>query len=130
LSSGFSANLIGIEWLHDRQTGPFVLDISAKQVAFPSQMVLLRCIFGNPFRPVTLDPAWFAWNDGAVRKMAQAAYDQRAMPSGHLDAARLAVSADALEDAGCGQAEILAHLRCPGPHVRGCWVIDLLLGKN
>jgi hypothetical protein len=56
-------------------------------------------------------------------------YDARDLPSGHLDAHRLAVLADALTDAGCTDQNILAHCRGPGPHVRGCWVIDLLLGK-
>jgi hypothetical protein len=81
------------------------------------------CVFGNPFRPVALDPAWLAWNDGAVRKMAQALYDERAFD-------RLPLLADALEDAGCTNADILAHCRQPRPHVKGCWVVDLVLGKE
>lgn len=91
---------------------------------------LLRDIFGNPFRPVTLAQTWLAWNDGTVRNLAQAIYDERALPSGHLDAGRLAILADALEDAGCTSADILSHCRNPGPHVRGCWAVDLLLGKE
>jgi hypothetical protein len=62
--------------------------------------------------------------------MAQTAYDERILPAGTLDPDRLAVLADALEDAGCDNADILSHLRGPGPHVRGCWVVDLLLGKG
>jgi hypothetical protein len=96
----------------------------------PVQAGFLRDIFGNPFRPVVLDHAWLAWNGGAVAKPAQAAYDQRSFPSGELDPARLAVLADALEDSGCDNREMLTHLRGPGPHVRGCWVVDLLLGKS
>jgi hypothetical protein len=84
---------------------------------------LLRDIFGNPFRPATLDPAWLRWNDDAIPKLAQAIYDERSFD-------RLPVLADALEDAGCTDAEILKHCRQPGPHVRGCWVVDLLLGKE
>jgi hypothetical protein len=61
--------------------------------------------------------------------LAQAAYDERVLPAGTLDTARLAVLADALEDAGCADADLLGHLRGPGPHVRGCWAVDLLLGK-
>jgi hypothetical protein len=91
---------------------------------------LLRDIMGNPFRPVTADPRWMAWNGGAVVKLAQAAYEERALPSGELDLARLAVLADALEESGCSITDVLDHLRGPGPHVRGCWVIDLLLGKS
>ena len=62
--------------------------------------------------------------------LARAAYDQRELPSGALDTTRLAVLADALEEAGCDQADLLTHLRGPGPHVRGCWVVDLILGKG
>ena len=87
------------------------------------QVSSLRDIF-NPFRtPPSVLPSWLAWNDGAVRKMAQVIYDDRAFD-------RLPILADALEDAGCDNADILAHCRGPGPHVRGCWVVDLLLGKT
>ena len=55
------------------------------------------------------------------------AYDDRALPSGHLDPARLAVLADALEDT---DEQILGHLRGPGPHVRGCAAVDAVLGKR
>ena len=81
---------------------------------------LLRDIFGNPFRPLTLDPAWLITK---VNALAQAVYDDRAFD-------RLPVLAGALEEAGCDDADILAHCRGPGPHVRGCWVVDLLLGKE
>jgi len=60
----------------------------------------------------------------------EAAYHDRSLPAGTLDRDRLAVLADALEDAGCSHAEMLTHLRGVGPHVRGCWVVDLLLGKE
>jgi hypothetical protein len=94
------------------------------------QCDLVRCLSGNPFRPVSLDPAWLAWNGGTVRRLAEAAYQDRKVPDGTLDAARLAVLADALEEAGCGDAEVLGHLRRPGQHIRGCWVLDLLLNKE
>jgi hypothetical protein len=94
------------------------------------QCALVRDIFGNPFRPVTVDPTWLTWNASTVPKMALSAYQEPSLPSGHLDAIRLAVLADALEEAGCTDAEILSHLRGPGPHVRGCWVVDLILGKT
>jgi hypothetical protein len=87
------------------------------------QSRLFRDIFGNPFRLISVDPIWFGWNDGTVVKLAQAIYEDRAFE-------RLPVLADALEDAGCSDAIILAHCRGPGPHVRGCWVIDLLVGKE
>jgi hypothetical protein len=91
------------------------------------QADLLRDIFGNPFRPLTVSPAW---RTPQLVALARAAYDERELPSGLLDPARLAVLADALEEAGCDQPELLAHLRGPGPHVRGCWAVDLILGKS
>ncbi len=92
---------------------------------------LIRDIFANPFRPApAVEPAWLAWQGGAVRELARAAYDDRRLPDGTLDAGRLGVLADALEDAGCADHDLLGHLRAPAPHVRGCWALDLLLGKG
>jgi hypothetical protein len=92
---------------------------------------LLRDIFGNPFRPSPPLPlAVLTWNDAVVVRLAQAAYEERHLPAGALDNSRLAVLADALEEAGCTDADILDHLRGPGPHVRGCWAVDLCLGKS
>jgi hypothetical protein len=88
---------------------------------------LLRELFGNPFRPVTINPIWLT---PAVTSLAQAAYQHRSEPSGQLDPDRLAVLSDALEEAGCDDDDILSHLRGPGPHVRGCWAVDLTLGKE
>ncbi len=82
---------------------------------------LLREVVGNPFRTNRIDPAWLTHDDGAVRKVAQAIYDQ-----GKWD--DLPILADALEDAGCTSADILEHCLRPGGHVRGCWVVDALLG--
>ena len=80
-----------------------------------SQSALLRDIFGPlPFHPVVVPPSVLAWNNSTVVKLAQAIYTERAFD-------RLAILADALEDAGCNEADILDHLRSPGPHVRGCW---------
>ncbi len=84
------------------------------------QAALLREIFGNPFRPVTIDPAWLTVD---VRMIAKGAYEDRAFD-------RLPILADALQDAGCENEDILDHLRGNRPHVRGCWVVDLLLGKS
>jgi hypothetical protein len=83
----------------------------------------LRDVIGNPFRSATIKLAWLAWNDGAVPKIAKGIYEERAFD-------RLPVLADALEEAGCSDAAILDHCRGPGPHVRGCWVVDLVLGKK
>jgi hypothetical protein len=77
-----------------------------------------------------INPAWLLWNDGCVKKLAQAAYEERDLTSGYLDNCRLGILADALEEAGCSATEILAHLRGPEPHVRACWVLDSLLAKE
>jgi hypothetical protein len=42
----------------------------------------------------------------------------------------LAILADALFDAGCDNEELLTHCRADGPHVRGCWAVDLILGRQ
>jgi hypothetical protein len=89
-----------------------------------AQADLLRDIFGNPFRaPVLLETGFLHWDDGIVEKLARSIYDQGAFD-------RLPILADALEEAGFSDIEILEHLRGPGPHVRGCFVLDLLLGKR
>lgn len=87
---------------------------------------LLCEVFGNPFRPVAVERRW---KTRTTVSLAQAAYDERLLPSGHLDPARLGVLSDALEEAGA-TGEVLAHLRSAGPHVRGCWALDLILGKG
>jgi hypothetical protein len=80
---------------------------------------LLRDIFGNPFRPVAFDKQWRT--DTAV-SIARGMYDSR-------DFGAMPILADALQDAGCDNEDVLNHCRGPGPHVRGCWVVDLVLGK-
>lgn len=87
------------------------------------QISIVRDHFGNPFCPVSFDPSWLRWNDGTVPKIAQAIYDDRRFED-------MPILADALEDAGCDHEDILRHCREPGQHVRGCWVVDLLLGKE
>jgi hypothetical protein len=76
-----------------------------------------------PFRPVTVDPGWLRWSWGTVPAIARHIYEDRAFHD-------LPILADALEDAGCGDGDILAHCRCAEPHGRGCWVVDLILGKR
>jgi hypothetical protein len=87
-----------------------------------AQADLVREVFGNPFRALPDQRAWLSWHDGTIPRLAQCIYDERAFD-------RLPILADALEDAGCANAEILAHCRGNGTHVRGCWVVDLLLRK-
>jgi hypothetical protein len=65
-----------------------------------------------------------------VTALARAAYEERSLPAGTLDALCLAALSDALEEAGCDDPAVLGHLRGPGPHVRGCHVLDALLGKD
>jgi hypothetical protein len=91
---------------------------------------LVREHFGNPFRPRTIAAQILSWQDSTVIRLAQAAYEERILPAGMLDNARLAVLADALEEAGCGDEPILTHLRGGGLHYRGCWVVDLILAKS
>jgi hypothetical protein len=97
--------------------------IAAVRRAEQELVPLLRDIAGNPFRPVAIDPAWLAWHGGTVGKLAQAIYNERALE-------RLPILADALEEAGCTNADNLDHCRQPGEHVPGCWVVDALLGKK
>jgi hypothetical protein len=92
-----------------------------------AQAQLVRDIFGNPFRPVALDAGWLT---PTARALAQAAYNDRLLPSGHLDPERVKILADALEEAGCTKAGVLGHLRSPAAHVRGCWAVDLVLAKE
>jgi hypothetical protein len=81
----------------------------------------VHCVFGPlPFRPITLDPTWLS---STVQNLANSIYADQAFD-------RLPILADAIEDAGCTDAKILAHCREPGSHVRGCFVVDLLLGKE
>jgi hypothetical protein len=91
------------------------------------QANLLRDLFGGSFQTPAFDSAWVT---PQVRTLAQTAYDKRALPSGHLDPDRLGVLADALEDGGCTSTALLAHLRSGGEHVRGCFALDLVLGKE
>jgi hypothetical protein len=85
---------------------------------------LIRDIFGPfAFRSISINPTWLTWHDRTIPRMAQTIYDGR-------DFDRLPILADALEEAGCQDQDILGHCRSGGEHVRGCWVVDLLLGKS
>jgi hypothetical protein len=93
------------------------------EAEYGRQAELLRDVVGNPFRRSRVDPAWLAWNDHLVGRLARGIYDDGAFD-------RLPLLQDALLDAGCDDEDILAHCRTPHGHVRGCWVLDLLLGKE
>ena len=84
-----------------------------------AQTALVRCAFGNPFRPVDFDSAWRTSDAVAL---AQSMYNSR-------DFTAMPILADALQDAGCENEHVLTHCRAPGPHARGCWVVDGVLGK-
>jgi hypothetical protein len=88
------------------------------------QVALLRDIFGNPFHPsAELPPAVLGWGDKTVPRIADGIYEERAFD-------RLPILADALLDAGCEDEALIAHCRQAGAHVRGCWALDLILGKQ
>ncbi|MFO0925830.1 MAG: hypothetical protein U0736_02190 [Gemmataceae bacterium] len=95
------------------------------------QRDMLRDVIGEPSSRVTVDPELLAWNGGLIRGLAEAAYAERQLPRGILDPLRLRVLADAVEEAGCRDDTLLNHLRQEGAvHVRGCFAVDLLLGKR
>ncbi len=93
----------------------------APVVASTERVAVIRDIFGNPFRPVAFSPSW---RTGTCVALAQTMYDAR-------DYSAMPILADALQDAGCDNDDILAHCRdTNATHVRGCWVVDLVLGKE
>lgn len=99
-------------------------DFERKEIEeYGAQANLLRDLIGNPFRSFVVAPSWLRWHDGLIERMSQEIYDER-----HF--VNLPILADALEEAGCDNADILNHCRNGSEHVRGCWVIDLLLGKT
>jgi hypothetical protein len=85
-----------------------------------TQSLLLRDILGNVFRPATIDPAW---PTPKVITLAQAIYEDRAVEG-------MPILGEALEEAGCDSQDILSHCRAQTDHVRGCWVVDAILGKS
>jgi hypothetical protein len=111
-----------LRWCSPTADGPPDPTFQAARIAVESDYVpLLRDIFGNPFRPVAFDPAWRT--DTAV-SLASQMYESR-------DFGAMPILADALQDAGCTSDDILGHCRdSHATHVRGCWVVDLVLDKN
>jgi hypothetical protein len=84
---------------------------------------ILREIAGNPFAEIHLDRALATWRDGTIPNLAQACYDSN-------DFSQIGILGDALEEAGCSERAILEHVRAAQTHYRGCWVVDLVLGKE
>jgi hypothetical protein len=83
----------------------------------------LRDLFGNPFRPSTLDPGWLTWQGGVIRRLAETIYQDGAFHE-------MSVLGDALEEAGCQCPEILSHCRQGEGHIRGCWLLDMILNRE
>jgi biotin carboxyl carrier protein len=122
---GLVASVLVRTWATVREAEPLLALIPAPAGAAAlyghrSTASLARDIFGDPFRPATVDPGW---QSADVLALARGIYEDRAFE-------RLPLLADALMDAGCADEDILAHCRSKGPHVRGCWVVDLVLGKT
>ena len=107
---------------------------AVKATTCPAQAHLLRDIMGNPFCPATFAmPPHAAFRSdlwGFAYGIAKEAYTDRNPITGHLSPVRLAILADALEEAGCNATTLLEHLRSPSTHIRGCWALDLVLGKE
>jgi hypothetical protein len=114
------------------QTRLHVVHIAAQVLGLPvnsararaaeaqTQVQLLFDIFGNPFRPITLNSTWLT---STVLALANGIYEEKAFE-------RMPILADALQDAGCDNEDVLSHCRQPGEHVKGCWLVDLLLNKQ
>lgn len=106
------------QWAHQ-----FALDSQNTHGGYPPVADLvapLRCIFGNPFRPAEFSADWRTDTAVTLAEQMYAARDFGAAP----------ILADALQDAGCSNDEMLRHCRHDGVHVRGCWVVDMILGKT
>jgi hypothetical protein len=88
-----------------------------------AQASLLREVFGNPLRSFTLEPGWLSYEQGVVVRLAEAIYEERAFE-------RMPYLGDALEEAGCHDANLLDHCRREGAHTRGCWVVDMVLARD
>jgi hypothetical protein len=97
---------------------------------WPAHVVLLRDVFANPFQRVSVLSFWLEWDSGRIPELARSIYNDRLLPSGLLNPDRFPALADALEEAGCRDGFILSHCRSEEPHVRGCWLIDLLLNNE
>jgi hypothetical protein len=98
-------------------------DLEAHRGELAVQASLLRDLFNHPTHPVSIAASYLAWNDETIPKIAWTIYQKRRFED-------MPILADALEEAGCSNAQLLSHLRGPGPHVRGCWALDLILGKS
>ena len=127
--AGIAVSYLMAEARHDPagyalDLSPWAAQASENQAEVAAQAGIVRCLFGSPpFEPVKIRLEWLAFGDGVVVQLARGICDERAFD-------RMPILADALEDAGCGDEHLLGHLRKPGPHARGCFVIASLLGRG
>ena len=119
-AAGTVQTAAGVAAQDGNDAAPAIAAIAVRRTEECFQCQLVRDIFGNPFRRIALDPAWLT---PKVKTLAQAIYDDRSFE-------RMPELADTLAEAGCSNPDILSHCRGPEPHVRGCWVVDLVLGKE
>lgn len=114
----------GSQWLALTTNPPATLRLIVRSTGdelAPHLPPLFRDVFGNPFRPVELDPSWLT---STVVALAEGIYAEKAFD-------RMPILADALQDAGCDSDALLNHCRDPlAAHVRGCWAVDLLTGRS
>lgn len=113
--------IIAIEMIYGEDEAWAVAQASERESR--RQVALLNELFGNPFRPVVVEPHWLAWNNGVVVSMAHEIEEAQRF-------VELPYVADALMDAGCGDETLLRHLRQTEGHLRGCWALDALLGRG
>jgi hypothetical protein len=110
-----------------RRLFPLQADVEPSAAPVHPPPAWLRCIFGNPFRSAPFGPDHVT---PTITALARAAYDECFLTSSELDQTLLGVLSDALEEAGWTEEALLEHLRDPGPHVRGCWAVDLVLATG
>ncbi|MFO0880949.1 MAG: hypothetical protein U0840_26800 [Gemmataceae bacterium] len=106
-----------------RRTGQAITWDSVHAASVRDQVDLIREVAGNPYKEVHFDPRWLTWEGGQIVRFAEAVYES-------MEFDRMPILADALEEAGCSDETVLEHCRHGGPHVRGCWVLDLVLDKE
>jgi hypothetical protein len=106
-----------------QKTGKADTYVAVQAESMLEQADLVREVVGNPFRATWVSQAMLRWEGGLLAHLAEGIYQERAFD-------RMPYLGDALEEAGCADQEVLDHCRSGGPHVRGCWVLDLVLGKE
>jgi hypothetical protein len=106
-----------------RAATPIALDAARRAAEAGGTADEVREVFGNPFRPLAVAPAWLAWEGGAVPRIARSIDEEGRW-------ADLPILGDALEDAGCADAAVLEHCHSGERHSRGCWVVDAVLGRE